>query len=318
MEKQRYIGVDIGGTTVKLAILTTEGKMVYKWEIPTVTDEAGSGIISDVAATLEETLKALDIDKSTIKGIGVGAPGFIDQNTGYVYEAINIGWKNFSMGEALYDATGLPVWADNDANIAALGEKWLGAGNGCESMLAVTLGTGVGGGIIVNEKVINGANGTGGEIGHITVKPDSPYYCNCGRYGCLETEASATAISRKADEAKADSNDTCLHYIENPSAKDVFEGYAQNDDVCRKIVHDVSDQLGLALANLAVSINPEKIIIGGGVSKAGELLLSPLKASFERYALPRVNEVCEFSIAELGNDAGVIGGAYLVKSKTEK
>ncbi|WP_347862753.1 ROK family glucokinase [Salimicrobium sp. PL1-032A] len=316
MEEEKYIGIDIGGTTVKLAVLTIEGEMIHKWEIPTAKEESGKSIVSDIAASITETLDALHLDRTTVTGIGAGAPGFIDQQTGYVYEAINIGWKEFDMGEELSEATGFPVWADNDANIAALGEKWLGAGKGCESMLAVTLGTGVGGGIIVNKQVINGANGTGGEIGHITVKPDSAHYCNCGRYGCLETEASATAIARKAVEMKTAGNSDYLSSIKEPTAKDVFEGYERKDEGCQSIVLDVTDQLGLALANLAVSINPEKIVIGGGVSKAGDSLLSPLKESFDAYALPRVSAVCDFSIAKLGNDAGVIGGAYLVKTKS--
>ncbi|SDI95465.1 ROK family glucokinase [Salimicrobium halophilum] len=318
MEERKYIGIDIGGTTVKLAVLTKEGEMVHKWEIPTAKEEAGKTIVSDIAATINDTLNSLNVDKTMVEGIGAGAPGFIDQQTGYVYEAINIGWKEFDMGRALSESTGFPVWADNDANIAALGEKWLGAGKECDSMLAVTLGTGVGGGIIVNKKVINGANGTGGEIGHITVKTEGGHYCNCGRYGCLETETSATAIARKAAEVKASGTSSYLHTINEPTAKDVFEGYEKNDEGCIGIVSDVTDQLGLALANLAVSINPEKIVIGGGVSKAGESLLNPLKKAFESYALPRVNDVCDFSIAKLGNDAGVIGGAYLVKTKSEK
>ncbi|WP_102335805.1 ROK family glucokinase [Salimicrobium jeotgali] len=317
MGKDKYIGVDIGGTTVKMAVLDKDGKMIHKWEIPTVTEESGNSIISDVSASLEHALDELKIDKRTLHGIGVGAPGFIEQEEGYVYEAINIGWKDFGMGEALKQATGLQVWADNDANIAALGENWLGAGHNCASMVAVTLGTGVGGGIIVNHKVINGTNGTGGEIGHITVKPGYPHYCNCGRYGCLETEASATAIARKAKERQLKNENGFLSSIKNPEAKDVFEGLKQDDEDCRLIVKDVTDQLGLALANLAVTINPEKIVIGGGVSKAGEQLIEPLKTAFRKYALPRVREVCDISIAELGNDAGVIGGAFLVKTKTE-
>ncbi|MCP3025686.1 ROK family glucokinase [Halobacillus sp. A5] len=313
MNEKYCIGADIGGTTIKLAVISTEGDIIKKWEIHTDTSNHGKNITNDINYTINETLEELNIHKESILGIGAGAPGFVDTSTGYINEAINIGWKHFDFGVELKDLTGLPVWVDNDANLAALGENWLGAGRGVQNLIAVTLGTGVGGGIIANGEILNGANGTAAEIGHMTVKTSGGASCNCGRTGCLETETSATAIVRKAYEALAESPDSLLAGFDKITSKDVFEAAHQGDEAAGKVLVEVIDTLGLALANLTVTINPNKIVLGGGVSKAGQQLLDPLKQSFKNYALPRAAEACEFEIAELGNDAGVIGGASLVK-----
>ncbi|WP_173916148.1 ROK family glucokinase [Halobacillus sp. Marseille-Q1614] len=313
MKELYSIGADIGGTTVKLAVISVEGKIIKKWEIPTDTSDKGKNITSDIKDAIEQALKELDIHKSSILGIGAGAPGFVDSSTGYINEAINIGWKNFDFGNELQDLTGLPVWVDNDANLAALGENWLGAGRGVDNLIAVTLGTGVGGGIIANGEVINGANGTAAEIGHMLVKTSGGAPCNCGRSGCLETETSATAIVRKAGEKLEEYPDSKLSKINNITAKDVFQAAAQGDLAAEEVLKNVTDTLGLALANLTVVTNPNKIVLGGGVSAAGDQLITPLKKAYESYVLPRAGEACTFELAELGNDAGVIGGAFLVK-----
>ncbi|WP_163526360.1 ROK family glucokinase [Halobacillus ihumii] len=314
MSNDKYcFGVDIGGTTIKLAVLSTEGEIIKKWEIPTNKSERGKHIAGDIQEAIEAARSELNIHKSNILGIGVGAPGFINTKTGFIYVAVNIGWEDYDFGNELSELSGYSVWVDNDANLAALGENWLGAGNGAENVIAVTLGTGVGGGIIANGQIISGANGMAAEIGHMTVIPHGGAPCNCGKSGCLETETSATAIVRKAKEVLTAFPDSSLNKVKDMTAKKVFQAAADDDPGAKKVLESVTDTLGLAIANLAIAVNPNKIIIGGGVSKAGAQLLTPLKETFQLYALPRTIKACTFEIAELGNDAGVIGGAYLVK-----
>ncbi|MCA0970086.1 ROK family glucokinase [Halobacillus litoralis] len=311
-----FLGADIGGTTVKLAVINSSGEIKKKWEIPTNTDNQGASIPEDISQAINETLDELHIDKDQLVGIGAGAPGFVDTDTGYIHEAVNIGWKNFDFGNILKSLTGLPVWVDNDANLAALGENWLGAGEGAENLIAVTLGTGVGGGIISNGQIINGANGTAAEIGHMTVVKEGGAPCNCGKTGCLETETSATGIVRKAKLALADFPSSSLKSSidqQSLTSKEVFEAASNGDELAESVLEDVIDVLGLSIANLAIALNPEKIVVGGGVSQAGEQLLRPLRDSYQSYALARTAEATTFDLARLGNDAGVIGGAYLVK-----
>ncbi|WP_138415795.1 ROK family glucokinase [Aquibacillus sediminis] len=313
MTSNYLIGVDIGGTTVKIAIVTNDGEIMDKWEIPTRTEQAGIHIPNDIWNSVEEKIDTHQINKNDIDGIGAGAPGFIVPNTGEVAEAVNIGWKDYPLATYLEDLSGLPVFVENDANLAALGENWKGAGNLAENLIAITLGTGVGGGIIANSDIVNGVNGTAGEIGHLTVEPGGAP-CNCGRNGCLETIASATGIVRQAKLLLESDVETRLKEIDGQiTTKDVFDIAKKGDEEANKIVERVVDVLGLAIANAATLINPSKIVIGGGVSKAGEQLLTPLKQAFSNYALSRIDDGCKFVTAQLGNDAGVIGGAYLVK-----
>lgn len=315
MGEQLLIGVDIGGTTIKIGIIKTEGLIVEKWEIKTNKEDNAKNIPLDIWTSIKLKLKKLDIEKTAILGIGVGAPGFVDVKTGEVSIAVNLGWKDFKLAAILKELSGLPVIVDNDANIAAVGENWKGSGKLADNLIAITLGTGVGGGIIANGLVLNGVNGTAGEIGHITVEAGgSP--CNCGRNGCLETVASATGIVRQANEAIQSGLATSLKdrsKLKALTARDVFDSAASGDKVAQEIIDRVTDVLGLAIANVATIINPSIIVIGGGVSKAGEKLLDPLRKAFESYTLPRIDEGCELVIATLGNDAGIIGGAYLVK-----
>ncbi|WP_042145929.1 ROK family glucokinase [Paucisalibacillus sp. EB02] len=321
MNKNNIVGVDIGGTTVKIGLLKDDGKIIKKWEIETKKSNDGTQVIDDIWNSVLVTLKELSIDLNQVLGIGIGAPGFIDGKKGYVYEAVNLGWKNFKLSDYMSDKSGLPVFVENDANIAVIGENWLGAGNQSKDVIAVTLGTGVGGGIITGGKILNGANGTAGEIGHIIVDLNG-YDCNCGRKGCLETIASATGIARQAMQIVEDKPTSKLAVVfqENNTitSKDVFELAALGDEDCNQIINHTADVIGFALANLSITLNPSKILIGGGVSKAGNQLLQTINKYFTKYALPRIREACELRIAELGNDAGIIGAAYLVKNhKTE-
>lgn len=314
--KKYLLGVDIGGTTIKIGIITEQGEIFDKWEITTKTGEEADQIPTDIWQSISQKIVEHEIEDKQLIGIGAGAPGFIISQTGEVAEAVNLGWKDFPLGNLLHQLSGLPVYIGNDANIAALGENWLGSGELANYLVMITLGTGVGGGIIVDGKIVSGVNGTAGEIGHLTMDLNG-HACNCGRVGCLETIASATGIARIAEEKINHFEDSILVTTFNETnkltAKDVFDAYKLNDACAIEVVEQITDQLGLAIANIATIINPEKILIGGGVSKAGDALLNPLKKAYQKYALPRSEAGSTFEIARLGNDAGIVGGAYLVK-----
>ncbi|WP_010678117.1 ROK family glucokinase [Bacillus timonensis] len=313
------IGIDLGGTTVKLAFITQAGDIVTKWEIP--TDKSGDKIIPDIAEAINAKITELKYTKEQFVGVGMGAPGPVNFEEGVVYKATNLGWREmYPLKADLESNIGLPAVVDNDANVAAIGEMWKGAGEGAKNLLCVTLGTGVGGGLIANGDVIRGANGAGGEIGHITSIPEGGALCGCGKTGCIETIASATGIARLAKEAIQGGNDSSIlrtkfEKTNDITSKDVFEAAEKGDKLAQEVIDNVTYHLGLALSHVANGLNPEKIVIGGGVSKAGDQLLLPLRKQFERFAFPRVAEAAEIAIARLGNDAGVIGAAYLAKTK---
>lgn len=313
--KKKMIGIDIGGSTIKIGVLNEEGLILEKWEIKTRKENDGDNIVDDIWSSISSKLSANTI-KSYVLGIGVGAPGFVDKELGLVYEAVNIGWKNFQLGKHLRMLSNLPVFIENDANLAALGENWIGSGNQVQNLIAVTLGTGVGSGIIVNGSVLSGYNGTAGEIGHIIQDPKG-FQCNCGRVGCLDTIASARGIVNQAIDSipNAPSSNLSNYLIEKKTitAKDIFELASSGDELCQNVIARTTNYLGYALASAATIINPSKILIGGGVSKAGNQLLFPVREAFQRYSLKRISEACEIEIAKLGNDAGIIGGGYLVK-----
>lgn len=312
------LGIDIGGTAIKIGIINIDGSIHSKWDIPTNIENQGESIATDAWSSIVEKLDALHIEKGQLQGIGIGAPGFIDEKTGLVYKAVNIGWENFDLAHQFSELANLPVFVANDANVAALGENWVGAGNQADHLIAVTLGTGVGGGIIANGAMISGENGTAGEIGHITIDPNG-YKCNCGKRGCLETITSATGMVRQAIALIEKNPESTLaehhHKHGEITTKDIFDLAKQGDQLSEQIIDHTANVLGFAISNIATVINPSKILIGGGVSQAGESFIRKIETQFKRYALPRVSDICEFKIAELGNDAGMIGAAYLVKER---
>ncbi|MEH7236019.1 ROK family glucokinase [Bacillus sp. JJ1562] len=313
------IGIDLGGTTVKLAFITQEGEIITKWEIP--TDKSGDKIIPDIAETIKAKMNELQLTKEKFAGVGMGAPGPVNFEEGIFYKATNLGMKEmFPLKAELEKTIGLPAAVDNDANVAAIGEMWKGAGEGAKDLICVTLGTGVGGGIISNREVVRGANGAGGEIGHITSIPEGGALCGCGKTGCIETIASATGIARLAKEAIQAQNEPSLirdkfKQTGEITSKDVFEAAEKGDQLAKNIIDHVTYHLGLTLSHVANGLNPEKIVIGGGVSKAGNQLLLPLRNQFKRFAFSRVADAAEITIATLGNDAGVIGAAFLARNK---
>jgi glucokinase len=322
MTEQMLIGVDLGGTTTKLAFMNHYGEISHKWEIPTDNTNEGKNITTNIAKAIDEKIKELHLTKNQFVGIGMGAPGPVNLQTGVVYNTVNLGWKDhYPLKDLLEMETSLPAVIDNDANCAALGEMWKGAGDGAKDLVCVTLGTGVGGGVITNGDIVQGISGAAGEIGHITAIPEGGAPCNCGKTGCLETIASATGIVRlaveKLKQGVESASELASIYSElgHVSAKDVFDTAREGDPISTAVIKEVASYLGLALANIANTLNPEKIVLGGGVSKAGDILLTPVKQKFQTYAFPRVAQSTEIELATLGNDAGVIGAAWLIKHK---
>ena len=302
--------VDIGGTTVKLGLF--QGSDVLdKWEIPTRKENKGEAILPDVAESILAKMKEKGIAQEDIVGVGVGAPGAVNSEGVMINGAVNLGWGVTNIPEILGSYLNVPIKAANDANVAAFGELWQGGGKGYSSMVAVTLGTGVGGGIIVEGKILTGATGAGGEIGHIHIEDNETEECGCKNKGCLEQYASATGIVRLANRRLAKDDAPSILRSGEVSAKTVFDAVKAGDKVALEIAEQFGEYLGKGLAAVAGVVNPEVFVIGGGVSKAGEILLKFVEPSFKKYAFIACKEA-KFALAALGNDAGIYGAAALI------
>ena len=305
-------GVDLGGTTVKLAAFTPEGEMLSKWEIPTVTANRGAQILPDIAASVLKYCEENNIAKENVLGIGIGVPGPVD-GSGVVAACENLGWGRVDVCKVLGDLTGFAVKAGNDATVAAVGECWKGGGQGCKNMVMVTLGTGVGGGIVLDGKPLHGVNGAAGEIGHMVLNRNETRPCACGKYGCVEQYCSATGIARMAVDFLADHQEaSTLRNLEKITAKDVFDAANAGDRVAKTILEQAYAYMGEFIANICIMLNPQQIVIGGGVSKAGQPLIDGIKRHFGRYVYHVSGDAVEFKLATLGNDAGVYGAFKLL------
>ena len=303
-------GVDLGGTTVKIAYFDDRGAMLDKWEIPTVTANDGAQILPDIAASIDSYVKEKNIDRQSILGVGIGVPGPVNHH-GVVNKCINLGWGVFNIEQALQELTGFPVKAGNDANVAALGECWKGGGQGCENMVFATLGTGVGGGIVLGGNVLHGVHGAGGEIGHMVLNRDETERCGCGKQGCVEQYCSATGVVRIAKKLLAASDvPSSLRSLEEITCKDVFDAGKAGDELALQILEQVFAYMGEFLADICAVVDPEMIVLGGGVSKAGQPLLDGAKRHFEKYAFHALRKI-PFRLATLGNDAGAYGAFRL-------
>lgn len=309
--KKYGFGVDIGGTTIKMGFFETTGNLIDKWEIKTNTENKGESILSDVAQSIDNKLAQEGISKDDVQGVGIGVPGPVTSD-GVVNRCVNLGWGVKNVQEELSSLTGLKVKVGNDANVAALGEMWQGAAKGSKDVIVVTLGTGVGGGIIVDGKIVAGATGAGGEIGHITVNEAEIEPCNCGQYGCLEQYASATGIVRMAKRKLAKSDEaTSIRNMEDISAKIIFDEAKAGDEIAKGLVDELGKILGSALSNIACVVNPEVVVIGGGVSKAGTILTDVIKKYFVETSFLACKDA-KFVLAELGNDAGIYGCVQMI------
>ncbi|HEM5279333.1 TPA: ROK family glucokinase, partial [Streptococcus suis] len=304
--------------SVKLAILTTEGEIQEKWSIKTNILDDGSHIVPDIIDSIKQRFDTHGLTKDDFLGVGMGSPGVVDSEAGTVIGAYNLNWKTLQLVTDQFEAAlGLPFFIDNDANVAALGEQWVGAGNNNPNVVFMTLGTGVGGGVIAAGNLIRGVKGAGGELGHITVDFDEPFACTCGKKGCLETVASATGIvnlsRRYADQYAGDAKlKQMIDDGQDVTAKDVFDLAKEGDDLALIVYRHFSEYLGVACANIAAVLNPAYIVLGGGVSAAGEFLLDGVRKVFAENSFPQIKESTQIVLATRGNDAGVLGAASLV------
>ena len=309
--KKYGFGVDIGGTTCKIGLFDMSGMILEKWEIKTNTENHGATILDDVAAAVLGKLEEKGIAKYDVQGIGLGVPGPVD-GEGLVHKCVNLGWGVINVEKELSDKTGLLVKAGNDANVAALGEMWQGGGKGHQNVVMVTLGTGVGGGIIIDGKIIAGSHGAGGEIGHIHMDDEETECCGCGNKGCLEQYASATGIVRMAKKKlQNETRETKLTGFDPLTAKDIFDVAKENDEVALELVDKLCTMLGTAMANVAGVVDPEIFVIGGGVSKAGDILINGIQKKYEEKAFHACRET-KIALATLGNDAGMYGCVRLL------
>ncbi len=307
-----YVGVDVGGTTVKLGIFTFKGDLIDKWEIPTRKENSGEFILGDIAKTVLAKLEELRISKKEVEGIGIGVPGPITED-GLVLKCANLGWGVFNVAEEVIRLTGINnVKVGNDANVAALGEMWKGGGEGFKSLVMITLGTGVGGGVILNGKILTGSKGAAGEIGHLVIRLDESDSCGCGKQGCLEQYASAKGIVKEAKRAFARvTTPSPLRELETLTAKDIFDYAKSGDQLAMELVDDLGRNLGLACSHIAQILDPEAFVIGGGVSKAGTILLDVIKKNYNDKVMFALKDK-HFCLATLGNDAGIYGSARMV------
>ena len=308
---KKLYGIDVGGTTVKMGLFSEDGELIEKWEIPTRTEENGKYILEDIAEAIKENIEKHQISKEDLAGVGVGVPGAVLDFT-KVNECVNLGWGSVDVGKELSERVECPVRVSNDANVAALGELWTGAAADYKDAVMVTLGTGVGGGIIIDGHIVDGSRGYGGEIGHMTVDPTDDRVCNCGKTGCLELYASATGIVYETKKAMKNSDEaTALRDLDEITAKDIFDLAKEGDAFAMKQVDQLGQKLALAFGNIALMIDPEVFVIGGGVSRAGQILLDAISKHYGTYTFGKAKEG-KFLLATLSNDAGIFGAASLM------
>ena len=311
--KQYAIGVDVGGTSVKLGLFSSAGMLLNKWEIPTRTEQNGAFILADIAASIERELAEKQIAPEEVAGIGLGVPGPVD-SVSTVHKCINLGWGVFNLKEKMNQL--LPqipkIAAGNDANVATLGELWQGGGKGYHSAVMFTLGTGVGGGIVVNDQIVAGTNGGAGEVGHMTVNPQESVPCACGKYGCLEQYASANGLVRMGKVMLFQSyKPSKLREMEKFTAKDICDLAREGEEMALDIVDRFGEYLGRAMSYVSCTVDPDICIIGGGMSRAGSIITDAILKYYRRYAF-HVSTGTSIALAELGNDAGIYGCAKMI------
>lgn len=304
-------GFDIGGTTTKAGLFSEEGSLVHSWSFPTRTEESGAHVLPDLAGQIRIACETYSLTPADVLGIGVAVPGPVLPG-GIVNGLVNIGWGVVPAKEMLEELTGItPVCVLNDADAAVLGESRKGSAAGKHNVAMLTLGTGVGGGILVNGELVSGAFGAAGEVGHMVVDPRETIPCSCGNCGCLEQYASATGMTAAWSRALQEKGQTVP---DDSSAEALFAAAADGDPVAAGIIAKSAEMLGIALANVAAVTDPELFVIGGGVAEAGEALFTPTRASYRAHAFHPSKET-DIVPASLGNNAGVYGAAYAVLSQ---
>lgn len=325
MSESKYIvGVDLGGTTINTGVVHYDGdRVLARHTAPTEAERGPKYVVDKIIGMVRESMRDAahegEFDADAIIGVGIGSPGPLDRASGTVIETPNLGWRNFPLRDLVANAIGLPAELDNDANAATIGEWWVGAGRDVETMVGVTLGTGIGGGIVLGGKVFHGASDVAGEIGHMSID-STGRKCKCGNYGCLEAYASGPAIAARAVEGLQSGEQSVLPELVDGdlsriTAETVYEGIVAGDPYARDVMRDTAKFLGSGLANLINVLNPEMIVISGGVTRAGDHLLEPLRNEVKRRAFQHAFDACDIVTSELGSMAGVIGAAYVYREQ---
>ncbi len=314
--KNYVVGVDLGGTKISTALSDLEGKIINQTTIPTDAHEGEMPVLNRIINSIEKVVNDSAISYEDIKGIGIGSPGPLDAKQGIIITTPNLPFKNFNLVKPISEKFGVPVFLDNDANVAAIGEFMFGAGKGAENIVFFTVSTGVGGGAILNGKVYRGHTSNALEIGHMTVAPHGPR-CNCGNVGCVEATSSGTAIAKRAHEALSTKVETSLRKYENVTSYEVFVEAAAGDPVAKDIIDDAMNYLGIAVANAVSIFDPEYVIIGGGVSKAGDVVFDTVRKVVDKRCFKSMAESVKIVPAGLGTDAGLIGAVALALLETQ-
>ena len=316
--KKNRIGIDVGGTNVKIALVDDSGKIIYSNSVPTRAEMGYEYTVNNIKQAIYDLMKETKLTAKDIEGIGFGFPGQVDYKSGIVRLAPNIpGWVEVPIAKMIEDEFHIPTRVDNDVRCAALGELKYGAGKGCENLLCITVGTGIGSGLIVNGKLVRGASNAAGEIGHIKLQIHDGPICGCGDTGCMEAFASGPAIVAMAEEYILGGKSTKYREMANGGDITPFivaEAAKAGDPVAKRIFARIGEYIGIGMASVVNLLNPEKIIIGGGVADAGDILLEPLKETLKKRAMKIAGETVEVVPAQLGNTAGVIGASLLIES----
>ena len=311
------IGIDVGGTNVKIALVSDEGKIIYSNSIPTRAEMGYEYTVNSMKEAIRELLKETKLEAKDIEGMGFGFPGQIDCQNGIVRLAPNIpGWVNVPIAEIMEKEFSIPTRVDNDVRTAALGELNYGAGVGCQNMVCITVGTGIGSGLVINGKLVRGASNAAGELGHIKLNMEGGPLCGCGDRGCLEAYASGPSIVAMAEEYIKGGKSTRYRELANPEITPYVVSVAaqEGDPVARQIFRIMGEYIGMGLTSVVNLLNPEKIIIGGGVAAAGDILFDPIKETIAKRAMTIQKQAVEIVPAQLGNNAGVIGASLLINS----
>ena len=308
--KKYVIGVDLGGTKISTAISTIEGNILANVLLPTKAEEGEAAVLGRIVQSIDEVIVGSSTSIDEIEAIGIGSPGPLDAKKGIIITTPNLPFKNYNLVQPLKEKYNIPVYLDNDANAAAIGEYMFGAGKGKNSIVYFTVSTGVGGGAVLDGKVYRGHTSNALEIGHTTVDPNGPR-CNCGNLGCLEAMSSGTAIAKKGKEAVSTNVETSLKKHDTVTSYEVFKEAEAGDEVAKDIIDNALTYLGIGVANAIATFDPEMIIIGGGVSKAGDIVFDTVKKVVNKRCFKSMAESCEIVPAGLGSDAGVVGAVAL-------
>lgn len=318
MDGKYIIGIDLGGTKIAGAVSDREGNLLYGTTVKTMADEGPEAVIKRIKDLISSLMKKGNLHSKDVSGIGIGSPGVLDTKNGVIINAANLpGFDNTCITGIIEDEFNIKTYLENDANAAALGEYWFGAGKGAENLLYVTVSTGIGGGIVINGQVYSGSTTNAGEIGHITIEPNGQR-CNCGNIGCLETLSSGTAIARIAKERILKGEDSSLKSYDSFTSREVFEAAASGDRLASEVIKQCLEYLGIGIANFVTLFDPDRVVIGGGVSKSGEIVFDRVRSVVKTRCLKKVSSHVEIIPAGLGADAGVIGAIGVVLSKTQE